>query len=137
MLVGADQYPAQRQRLTVLAMGLFLVSFVAYATDVVAVSGGVVWAPAHAVALGLLAGYAIGVGRGGLLFAWLVTYASLLGHFGYSAAIQGADGSPFDRLGALVRFDALVFYGVEAVVFGTVAFALGTVSGWGYRAVVD
>jgi apolipoprotein N-acyltransferase len=137
LLVGRRRHPLQRPLLAGLAVVLFFLSLSAYATGLATVSGGVVWVPGHAALIGVAAGFGVGFARGGLLFAWLASYASLLGFFAYGAAIEAAEGDLVERVGSLVRVDALVFFGVEAVLFGTVAFVLGSVGGWGVRYITD
>lgn len=115
----------RRARHLAFAAGSFAVTFVGYAIGAFEVSGGVVWVPFHAAAVGAIVSAWIGYRRGGLPIAWIAVYAS---HLGFHAewAVFGLPGRPIaERIGFFVSPDGLAFFGVSAVVFGTVAFAGG------------
>lgn len=116
----------------VLALLLFLATFTAYAVGVFHISGGVVLIPGEAALVGLLAAAAVGAVRGGAAFAWLVTYGALLGYHADHAFMGLSHRSRLEQAAYFVELDGLVVLAVEAVVVGTLAFAVGTVARWGY-----
>lgn len=125
LLVGRDWTRERRSLWLLSTLGLFAASFVAYAVDVFSVSGGLVWIPFHGAVLGSAAAAVVGYVRGGLVLAWLLTYA---GELGYHAdhAFLGLPRRTFpERLGYFLRPDGLAFLGVQAVVLGSLAFAGG------------
>ena len=73
----------------------------------------------------MLAAFWVGYSKNGLLFAWLVAYAPLLGFHAEDALLGAKEQSIGERLSYLVQLDAFVVLGVEAIIFGTVAFAVG------------
>jgi len=106
----------------------FALAFAAYAVGVFAIAGGVVFVPFDAAALGVAVALGLAYRRDGLLSAWLTVYAALLG---YSATYYflGLSGrSLAERAAAFLSPDGLVFLGVEALVFGTVAWLVGTLA---------
>ncbi|PSQ57127.1 hypothetical protein BRD22_02930 [Halobacteriales archaeon SW_8_68_21] len=106
----------------------FVVAFAAYAVGVFSIAGGVVFVPFDAAALGVAVAVGLAYRRDGLVPAWLTVYAALLG---YSAVhyFFGLSGRSFvDRTAAFLSPDGLVFLGVEAFVFGTVAWLIGTLT---------
>ena len=106
----------------------FAVAFAAYAVGVFSIAGGVVFVPFDAAALGVVAAVGLSYRRDGLLPAWLTVYAALLG---YNAVhyFHGLSGrSVIERAVAFLSPDGLVFLGVEALVFGTVAWVVGTLA---------
>lgn len=109
-----------------LALGAFVINLAAYALGLFSVSGGVVFLPFHAAIVGMIAGFWIGYSRSGLLFAWVVTYTSLLGYHA-DHAFFGLSGRGFaEQLTYFVRLDGLVFLAVEGIALGTLAFILGS-----------
>lgn len=129
ILLGAPHSKHHPSLVVVLALVVFLASAGAYAVDVFVVSGGVVWIPFHAALVGMLAGGWLGYARRGLLAAWVVAYASFLGYRADSA-VSVLSGLA-EQLAYFVRLDGLVVLAVEAVVVGTLAFALGALVRWG------
>jgi hypothetical protein len=135
LLLGREPPGSRRAFWSLSAAVLFLGTFAAYAVGVFAVSGCVVFIPGHAAIVGFGAALLAGYERGGLALAWLVAYAPLLGasadHY-----LLGLSSRPFAaRLEAFFGLDGLAFLGVEALVIGTVAFALGAFVGWGFELV--
>lgn len=131
ILVGKKQSAYHRYLVVALALGVFVTSLAAYALGVFSVSGGVVFIPFFAAVVGMLAGCWVGYSRSGLLFAWLVTYTSLLGYHA-DHAFFGLSGREFgDQLAYFVRSDGLAFLAVEGLVLGTLAFVLGFTVRWG------
>jgi hypothetical protein len=111
---------------------LFCLVFVLYAVGLFSTSGGLVWIPWDAAILGLVAGCLVGYLRIGLVFAWSVGVAALLGAHADHALVGLADRPLAERLGYFARLDGLTFYAVEGVLVGTIAFLAGT----GIRAAV-
>ena len=128
-LLGTQQTSRHRYRVLGLALGVFVTSFVAYSLGIFSVSGGLVWIPMYAVIVGMIAGCWVGYSQSGLLSAWVVTYTSLLGYHADHAVSQLSGFT--EQFVYFVRPDGLVFLGVEAIVFGTVAFLLGSLMRWG------
>lgn len=125
ILVGTRQSAYHRYLVVALALGVFVTTSAAYALGIFSVSGGVVFVPFYAAVVGMVAGCWVGYSRNGLLFAWLVTYTSLLGYHA-DHAFFGLSGREFgDRLAYFVRPDGVTFLAVEGIVLGTLAFALG------------
>lgn len=105
----------------------FAVAVAAYAVGVFAIAGGVVFVPFDAAALGAVAAGVLAYRRDGLLAAWVTVYAALLGYSAYhSFGLSGR--SLVERAAAFLSPDGLVFLGVEALVFGTVAWLVGTLA---------
>lgn len=109
------------------ALGLFttvvvaLATFLAYALDLFAVSGGIVVIPGDATRLGLVVAATLGYRRDGLVFAWLALFAASLG-FHADWAFLGLSGRSlseelaffFDPVGLAVFAAAAVLLGVPA-----------------------
>jgi len=104
--------------------GLFALTLGGYAVGVLGVEGGVVFVP-EAAGVGVLAAAWVGYARRGLLTGWLAVYAALLGALADHAFLSQPDDTFLDGLAYFFSPDGLVFLGVIAVVFGTVAFAIG------------
>lgn len=108
----------------------FAVAVAAYAVGVFSVAGGVVFVPFDAAALGVVVAVGLAYRRDGLLAAWGTVYAALLGYSAvHSASLSGR--SLVERAAAFLSPDGLVFLGVEALVFGTVAWLVGTLAAVG------
>ena len=125
LLVGHDWTRERRPALLLATLGLFAASFVAYAVDVFAVSGGLVWIPFHGAVLGAASAAVVGYARGGLVLAWLATYAGELGYHADHAFLGLTRRTFAEQLGYFLRPDGLAFLGVQAVVLGSLAFAGG------------
>ncbi|QAU13520.1 hypothetical protein EKH57_12815 [Halorubrum sp. BOL3-1] len=106
----------------------FAVVFAAYAVGVFAIAGGVVFVPFDAAALGVVAAVALAYRRDGLIPAWLTVYAALLGYSANHSFLGLSGRSLVERAAAFLSPDGLVFLGVEALVFGTVAWLVGTLA---------
>lgn len=105
----------------------FAVAVAAYTVGVSSIAGGVVFVPFDAAALGVVAAVGLAYRRDGLLAAWVTVYAALLGYSAYhSFGLSGR--SLVERAAAFLSADGLVFLGVEALVFGTVAWLVGTLA---------
>lgn len=115
-----------------LAIGLFAASFGAYALGVFHVSGGVIWIPFHAAILGMLVACGVGLRGDGAAFAWLVTYASLLGYRADHAFLGLSSRSVPERLAYFAGLEGLVVLAIEGIVLGSIAFALGALVRWGF-----
>lgn len=124
VLLGADR---SRSRFLVpaLALALFATVLVGYATGVFTVSGGIVWIPYYGAVVGTIAAFGVGYYRAGLASAWLVAYASVLGYHADHAFLGLTHRSLGSRLSYFVGPEGLLVLGFEALVLGTIAFALG------------
>lgn len=125
LFLGRERTGYRRYLLVVLALAVFAASFAGYALDVFAVSGGVVWIPADAALVGIIAACWVGYARSGLVAAWLITSTSLLGYHADHAFFGLSHRSFAERVAYFVRPDGLVVLGVEGAVLGTVAFLIG------------
>lgn len=125
LLVGPTEHRFRRRLDLLFVVGVFALTFLAYAVGLFDVAGGVVFLAADAAVVGLVGAASFGYRRSGLAFGWLAAYAPLLG---YSADhyFLGLSGRPLtERLAAFLSPDGLVFLGVEALVIGTVAWTVG------------
>ena len=114
------------------AVVLFAGTFVAYATDVFAVSGGVLVIPGEATIVGVIAAGLIGYDRGALLPAWLSLFGAYLG-FDAEWAFLGLSPSHSlaGRLAFLFDPVGLAVYAVASVLLGSAAFGAGYLLGLG------
>lgn len=123
--------------LLAVAISTFALVFGAYAFDVFGVSRGVVFIPGDATLVGLAVAVALAAAGRGLLFAWGMLYAALLGaaadHY-----LLGLSGRPLgERVIALLGLDGLVFFTVATLVLGTLAWSAGWVVLWGVASIRD
>lgn len=128
VLLGSNPNAAPRRRRLLAPPLLFLVAFAAYALEVFAIGGGVVFLAVDAAVLGVLAAAVLAYRGAGVPLAWATVYGALLG---YSADhyLLGLSGRPLgERVVALVELDGLVFVGVEALALGAVAWVVGAVA---------
>lgn len=112
----------------ILPLSTFLITFGAYAVDVFAVSGGVVFVPGDAALVALAVCAIVGYLRAGLLLAWASAYGALLGALADHAFFGLSYRSRFEQLAYFLELDGLVFYAVQALVIGTLGFAVGTLA---------
>ena len=96
ILLGRPQAGHRPFALMSLAIGAFAMTFVGYALDVFYVSGGVVFIPYYAAVVGIVSTGAVGYSQNGVVFAWIVTYASLLG-FHADHAFLGLSAQSFSQ----------------------------------------
>lgn len=134
-LLGTNRSEHHRILVLALALGVFATTFGAYALGVFSVSGGLIWIPLHAALVGLIAGCWVSYTQRGLVFACVVVYASLLGVHAHRTVSQVSGQGFIDPLVSLVSLDDLVFFAVEAIVLGLLAFVLGSLARWGFHAV--
>ncbi|WP_200531003.1 hypothetical protein [Halorubrum sp. LN27] len=127
VLLGSERTRSHRRRLLVPPL-VFLASFAAYAVGLFAVSGGVVFLPVDAAALGVLAAAVLAARRSGLVLAWASVYGALLGSTADHYLLGLSGRSLGERVVAFLSPDGLVFLGVEAVALGTIAWAVGTLA---------
>lgn len=108
-----------------------LTTFAGYASGVFAPTGGVIWIPYAAVAVGAVATATVGFLRGGAILGWLVMFAAIWG-FHIDHALLGFPSRPLAaRLTYLVRPDGLVWFGVSALIVGAVPYLFGVIVRWG------
>ncbi len=128
-----------QRTLGILSAGvLFVGTFAAYATDVFAVSGGVLVIPGDATIVGAIAAGLIGYDRGALLPAWLSIFGAYLG-FSTEWAFLGLSPSHSlaGRLAFLFDPVGLAVYAVASVLVGSAAFGAGYLLGLGVDRVRD
>jgi hypothetical protein len=128
-LLGPD--PARRRASLALAAVVSVGTFVAYATGVFAVAGGVVFVPGHAALVALVAAAWAGVRRAGLAVAWLLAFAPFLG-FRADWAFFGLASRPLaGQTAYLLQPEGLAVNAGFALVLGTVGFVAGRFLQWG------
>lgn len=125
LLIGSGQDRHPRKITLLLAGLLFVITFASYAFGIFETSGGVIWIPADAALVGVIAAAWVGYSRNGLVFAWLVAYTSLLGSLANHYFLGLSGRTFFEELTLFVQPDGLVFIAVEGLVIGTVAFVAG------------
>ena len=125
IILGTNQREGSRLTLLALVLGGFVLTFGGYASGAFSISGGALLIPFYAAIVGVLAASWVGYTKSGLLFAWLVAYTPMLGFHVEDALFGAREQSVGERLTYLVQLDAFVVLGVEALIFGTVAFAVG------------
>lgn len=137
LLVGSARNGSRWYPNLVLPVVLFAAVFSAYALDLFEVSGCVVFLAGDAAVVGVLAAVFVAYRGNGLVFAWLVVYASLLG-YNADHYFLGLSGRSFwERSAAFLRLDGLVFVAVEALVLGTLAWLVGAIADRAIEAVRD
>ena len=125
IILGTNQRKDSRLTLLTLVLGGFVLTFGGYALGAFSVSGGALLIPFYAAIVGVMAAFWVGYTKSGLLFAWLVAYTPMLGFHVEDALLGAREQSVGERLTYLVQLDAFVVLGVEAIIFGTAAFAVG------------
>lgn len=131
LLVGASRSGYRRYTPLVIAVAVFSASFAAYAVGWFETSGGVVFLPADAAALGFVAASWIGFRRDGLVIAWSIASVALLGAHADHAFLGLPRLTLAEQLRYFLRPDGLAFLAVEGAIIGTLAFVLGTLVRWG------
>lgn len=135
VLLGNPRTQSSRWLDAAIVGGGFLMTLLAYATGVFAVSGGVVFLAGQAALVGLTVAAILGYRRAGLAMALLGTYAALLGHHADHYLLGLSYAAPAVRLGAFLEPDGLVFLGVQALVIGTLGWGAGRLVDWAVTAV--
>jgi hypothetical protein len=128
LLLGPEADTFGRRRDALLAVAAGVLTFVAYALEAFAVSGGVLLLPWHATLVGVTVAAIVGYRGGGLAFGWLGVFAPL---FGFSAewALLSLPSHTFaGKLAFLFGLEGLAVSLLAAVVFGTAGFALGVLA---------
>ena len=125
ILFGRSQTGHRPFVLLSLAIGVFATTFVGYALDVFYVSDGVAFIPYYAAVIGIVGAGAVGYSQNGVVFAWIVTYASLLG-FHADFSFLGRSAQSFSQqLASFVHPDGLALLAVVGIILGTLALSLG------------
>lgn len=115
-----------QRSLDLLGAAVLLVgSFVAYASGLFAVEGGIVVVPGDATSVGLIAAGAIGYGRGGLLPAWLSLFAAYLGFHAEWAFLGLSSHALPGKIAFLLDPVTLGVYAAASVLLGSAAFGVG------------
>ncbi|WP_254522276.1 hypothetical protein [Natrinema caseinilyticum] len=119
----ADRFERSLDLLTavVIAVG----TFIGYATGVFAVDGGVVFLPADATLVGVVAAVSIGYRHGSLLGAWVTLFAAYFAFFAEWASLSLSSQTLAGKLAFLFDPVSLGLSWVAAIGFGTIAFAIG------------
>jgi hypothetical protein len=130
VLLGTDRFHRSLHLLFALAVGVL--TALAYAEGLFELSGGVVFLPFHAALVGLLTAAVVGYDRGGVAFGWLAAYTPYLG-LQVTWAFLWLSGSRTlgDRLGFVLEPDGLAYFGVFALVFGSMGYATGRLLAFG------
>ena len=124
LLLGSHRTGDHWGYLTVLALSLFGVTFLAYEFDIFYHSGGVVFMPYHAAIIGAIAAFWAGYSRNGLVAGWGLTYVSLLG----MRAEWATDVSPrplVDRVAYVVQLDGLLALAIIGTGVTVIGFTVG------------
>lgn len=125
-LIGPED-TNHRAYLTLSALLTFVVTFSVY--SVIGHAAGVL----PAVVLGVVAALGIGYLRAGIVFAWLVTYGSLVG---YTAVDVVSISAPLlEIILTLIGPESLTTAGVESAVLGVAAYAIGFGLSWGINSI--
>ena len=114
----------------ILAVALFVLTFVSFAIGVFQVTGGVVFITWNAAIVGAIGAAWIGIRRDGLAYAWLVTLAALYGARADHVFLGLSGRTLGEQVGLLLRADAFVYLFGQAVAIGTVAFVVGALGQW-------
>jgi hypothetical protein len=130
VFLGSEQGGPRRAVLTGLAIGLSVLTFLAYEFGIFYDSGGVVFIPFHAALVGGAAAFWTGYSRTGLLSGWVLTYAPLLGW----RAEWATEISPrplLRRVAYVVQLDGLVALAIMGFGVAVVGFTVGALTGKG------
>jgi len=125
LLVGSGPAGCHRSLVALLAAVSFVTALAGYASGAFAVAGGLVWIPGHAALVGIAAACVAGYARSGLVSAWVVAYASLLGYAADHAFLGLSGRSVPEQVASFLRPDGLAVLAVEGVAIGTLGFVLG------------
>ncbi|MFC5368302.1 hypothetical protein [Salinirubrum litoreum] len=129
VLFGSGPLTARWRRLAGVALGLALVTFTGYELGVFAVSGGVVFVPAHAALVCLLAAGWAGYAREGLLGGWLLAVATLLG-WQAEWATEISARPLVERIAYVVEPTGLAVLAVLGAILAVLGFSVGAVGRW-------
>lgn len=125
-LIGPEN-SNNRPYLALSALLTFAVAYSAY--SVIGHAAGVL----PAVVLGVVTALGIGYLRAGVVFAWLVTYGSLIG---YAAVDAVSTSAPLlEMILTLIGPESLTTAGVESAVLGVAAYAIGFGLSWGISSI--
>lgn len=131
ILLGRKASNRHPYSVLMVAVGVFVLTLVAYVVGFFTVSGGVIWIPLYAAVVGMIAGFWVGYARRGILFGWLVTYTALLGYHANSAFLGQPRQGLLEQFRYFTRIDGLVYLAVVALALGTLVFTLGSLMRWG------
>jgi hypothetical protein len=130
VLVGRQDSRFQRTLGVLFAVGISVATFVAYALDLFAATGGVIVLPGDATLVGFVAAVGIGTRRGGLAFAWLAQFAAYVGFRADWAFLGLSSHSPAGKLAFFFDPVGLAVFAVAAVLIGTIGFGVGALGRW-------
>jgi hypothetical protein len=130
LLLGSEHSHFKRALAPFTATVLGVATFVAYAVDFFAVSGGVLIIPGDATLVGIVVAAAVGYRRDGLVFAWIHLLATYLG-FHADWAFLGLSGrSVAEELAFFFDPVSLAVFLTAAVFLGTLAYSAGVLTHW-------
>lgn len=130
-LTGREQPTNRRLLWPFVALLLFVITFAAYAYDVFTTPGGIVWIPVDAALVGSIVAILVGYDHSGLIPAWLVTYAPLLGYRADHAFLGLSSRTFPEQFVYFLQLEGLFVLAVEALIIGLFAFLLGAAVRWG------
>ncbi|MFC6798717.1 MULTISPECIES: hypothetical protein [unclassified Haladaptatus] len=125
VLLGTNRTASYRMFWAALCSSLFLFTFAGYALGFFEVGGCLMIIPGDAALVGMAAAFGIGYSQNGLLFAWLGTFASLLGFTADHAFFGISRLSIREQLSVVFEWDGLAFFAIAGVVLGSLAFSVG------------
>ncbi|WP_318571157.1 hypothetical protein [Salinigranum marinum] len=125
LLLGSAHSRFERTLALLGAVGLAVATFVAYAVDLFAVSGGVLILPGDATLVGLAVATVVGYRSGGLVVAWLALFAPYLGFHADWAFLGLSERGVAEELAFFFDPVSLAVFGTAAVFFGTLAYGTG------------
>ncbi|MFB6250793.1 MAG: hypothetical protein ABEI27_03735 [Halobellus sp.] len=124
-LVGRERVWYRRVLWPIVAVFVLLLTFAAYATGLFTVSGGIVWIPGDAALVGFTVAALVGYDDGGLISAWFVSVAALLGYRADYAFTGLSYRTRLEQAAYFFQLEGLLIFVVEALVIGSLAFLLG------------
>lgn len=125
VLLGPDSTPSRWSIDLLVALGLFVLVWLGYAVGAFAISGGVVFLAWDAAVVGVAAATVLAARSHGLVASWLTVSGSLLGYNADHYLLGLSHRSLGYRVAAFLQPDGLAFVAVEALVLGTLAWAVG------------
>lgn len=124
-IVGRERSGYRKLLWPFMGLLLFLTTFAAYASGVFTISGGIVWIPGDAALVGFVVAVLVGYNHSGLISAWLVTYAALLGYRADHAFMGLSSRTSIEQVAYFFQLEGIFVLAVEALIIGLLAFLLG------------
>lgn len=120
LLVGPDE--AGRRRHFLFALGLFALTFVAYASGAFVVEENAVFVPIGAVFVGIAGALVVGFRAGGLVPGWTAAFAAPFGYTAQAVLLSPDSSGP---LGAGLTVEGLFVSAATAIFFGLAGYVFG------------